>query len=262
MRYHPLSMNNHQPRSIAIAEIAGRDSVAAAVAAVRARGFSQLLPTIALTGTETGDAGAPLRAIELLTTLLGETCEVLEPIHLQESALWSALNARFAAAVSERYRMYSSCLACHLYLHLLRAPVSWAHGNAPIIAGERETHDGRVKLSQTPESIDAAVRVLAHGGIELLQPIRHASGAQVAALVGGGWEEGGAQLGCLLSGNYTRLDGSVTYNQTRYARYIEEFFEPAGRAITDAWRAQRDDGPAVQWNRVVRDVLVASEPRR
>jgi hypothetical protein len=55
--------------TLAIAEIAGRDSVAAAVAAVREHGFDTLLPTIALTGTEIGDFDAPYRAVERLTEL-------------------------------------------------------------------------------------------------------------------------------------------------------------------------------------------------
>src|SRR5450759_3972553 len=45
--------------SVAIAEIAGRDSVAAAVAAVRERGFRTILPTAVYTGTEYGDHDAP-----------------------------------------------------------------------------------------------------------------------------------------------------------------------------------------------------------
>ncbi len=240
---------------LAIAEIAGRDSVAAAVAAVREHRFTRVLPTIALTGTETGDAEAPLRAVDTLRSLLGDACEVLDPVYLQEPRLWSALNARFAAEVSTRWGVSSPCLACHLYLHLLRVPLAWELGDVPVIAGERDTHDGRIKLSQTTGSIDAAIRVLAYAEIELLQPIRHASGDEVAELVGGTWDEGGEQLGCLLSGNYVTLDGSVSFDETGYERYLAEFFEPVGRAVVDAWRAEGDGGAVPEWNAVVRGVL-------
>ncbi len=248
-------MDANVTASLAIAEIAGRDSVAAAVAAVEARGFTRLLPTIALTGTDTGDASAPLRAIETLERLLGNHCEVLEPVYLQEPRLWAAMNARFSAEVAGRYGVTSPCLACHLYMHLLRVPVSWELGGVPVIAGERDTHDGRIKLSQTTGSIDAAVRVLAHADIELLQPIRHADGDEVAALVGGNWDEGGAQLGCLLSGNYVELDGTVRFDRAGYDRYLAEFFEPVGRAIVDAWRTESDGGAGPDWDAVVRGVL-------
>ncbi|MDZ4180793.1 MAG: hypothetical protein U1E29_16450 [Coriobacteriia bacterium] len=257
-----MMQNSSPPHSttegFAIAEIAGRDSVAAAVAAVAERGFTSLLPTIAFTGTETGDPDAPLRAVATLQGLLGDRCEVLEPVYLQEPELWSAMNARYAGVLGERYGLCSPCLACHLHLHLLRVPLSWESGGAPVIAGERDTHDGRVKLSQTTGSIDSAVRVLAYAGIELLQPIRHASGEEVAALVGASWDEGAGQLECLLSGNYAAADGSVTFDADAYTRYLHEFFEPLGLAVVDAWRAQRGGGPSPQWHSIVVEVLEAS----
>jgi hypothetical protein len=240
---------------LAIAEIAGRDSVAAAVAAVREHGFTRVLPTIAFTGTETGDRQAPLRAVETLAGLLGDDCEVLDPIALTDPALWAAMNARYAAVVSSRYGTCSPCLACHLYLHLLRVPVSWDSGNAPVIAGERDSHDGRIKLSQLPSGIDGSVRVLAHAGVELIEPIRHASGAEVAGLVGDGWAEDGDQLGCVLSGNYVELDGSVRHDEEAYERYLEGFFEPVGIAIVDAWRAERVGGDAPDYATMVAAVL-------
>jgi hypothetical protein len=247
--------------NLALAEIAGRDSVAAAIAATRGRGFTRLLPTIALTGTETGDMDAPIRAVETLERLLDGSAEVLEPVFVQDQSLWSAMNARFATTVRERYGIYSACLACHLYMHLLRVPLAWELGNAPVIAGERDTHDGRIKLSQTTQSIDAAVRVLAYADIELIQPIRDASGDEVAQLVGGEWEEGGGQLGCVLSGNYISPDGSVTYDEAAYERYIAGFFEPIGKAVLDAWRAQGFEGAEPpDFTNLIADIL-EQDPR-
>ncbi|HSQ22523.1 MAG TPA: hypothetical protein VLQ52_06995, partial [Coriobacteriia bacterium] len=174
---------------------------------------------------------------------------------LSDPALWSAMNARPAAEIQQRFGVYSPCLACHLYLHLLRAPLAWSHHNAPVIAGERDTHDGRVKLSQTPESIDAAIRVLGSAGVELLQPVRALGGEDIAALAGDDWDERIGHLGCQLSGNYVCFDGTVSYDEAGYARYIAEFYEPVGRAVLDAWRAEREGAPATDFNAVVRGVL-------
>lgn len=241
----------------AIVEIAGRDSVAAAVVAVRERGFRTLVPTIAYTGTETGDRQAPMRAVETLRRLLGGSVDVHEPVALSDPALWSAMNARPAAEIMRRFNVYSPCLACHLYLHLLRVPLAWSHGNAPVVSGERATHDGKVKLSQTAASMAAAERVLAHAGIELLAPVRDASGDDIAAVVGPDWAQGGEQMGCQLSGNYVNFDGTVTYDEAGYARYLAEYFEPVGRAIIDAWRAERAGAPAADFEAVIRGVLGA-----
>ncbi|MHB8741474.1 MAG: hypothetical protein ACYC62_09920, partial [Coriobacteriia bacterium] len=164
--------------SLAIVEIAGRDSVAAAVAAVRERGFRELVPTIAFTGMETGDREAPMRAVATLRALVSDRAIVHDPVAVSDPALWSAMNARPCAEVRRRFGVCSPCLACHLYLHLLRVPLAWSHGDAPVIAGERDSHDGRIKLSQLPEGIEAAGRVLGYAGIELVQPIRKARGAE------------------------------------------------------------------------------------
>jgi len=193
----------------------------------------------------------------VLQQSLGAECHVLEPVVLSDPPLWSALNTRFAAGVRSLLGLWSPCLACHLYLHLLRVPISWQAGNTPIIAGERDSHDGRVKLSQLPQGIDATGRVLAHAGIELMQPLRSWTGAEVAALVGNRWQEGHGQLGCLLSGNYTQLDGSVLYDETAYAAYALHFLEPVGRAVVDAWRKNHEDNDSDQpdYVAIVRAVL-------
>jgi hypothetical protein len=237
---------------LGIVEIAGRDSIAAAVMAVRERGLTTLLPTSVATGTEYGDEHAPDRAVEHLADLLGDDVQVLPPLRLGSPALWAALNGRFAQVISDRYRVWSPCLACHLYMHLMRLPLARAVGCAPIIAGERDTHGGRVKLSQTPAGIDACIRVLARGGVELLEPIRKVrDGDIVSALVGPGWGAGARQLCCVHSGNYADLDGEVSYDELAYARYVHGFLEPVGIAVVEAW----DETTEPDYERLVRGVL-------
>jgi hypothetical protein len=219
---------------LAIAAIAGRDSVAAAVEAARDGGFSAILPTSVATGTEYGRTDSVLEAVAALRDLLSGEADVLDPIRLGSPALWAALNGRFAAEITARWGLFSACLACHLYVHVARIPLAWSLGNAPVITGERDTHDGRIKLSQTSTSIEAETRVLAHAGIELITPIRTADSGDVERLVGG-WREKENRLRCVHSGNYVRADGSVEFEEASYNAYLREFFEPAGIAVVDAW---------------------------
>ena len=249
---------------LAIGAVAGRDSIAAIVSAVRTEGFSAVLPTSVATGTEYGDADAPLLAVRVLREALGDEAEVLDPLRIGSPRLWAALNGRFAAEIAARWGTYSPCLACHLYVHLARVPLSWALGGAPIITGERDTHDSRVKLSQTAASIEAETRVLAYAGVELLTPVRTAAGEEIGALVPG-WREGERQLCCVHSGNYRRLDGEEHLDDHEYGRYLREFFEPAGRAVVDCWRAAGLDGSGaerpldaapIDYEALIRDVLL------
>lgn len=218
----------------AIASLAGRDSVAAIVQAVRERGFTTIVPTSVATGTEYGSLDEVEAALTYTRDALGPDVEVLDVVRFGSPQMWAALNGRFASEVRERYGMGSPCLSCHLYVHLARVPLALDLGGLPIITGERDTHDGAIKLSQTIDSIDAEVRVLARAGIELLVPVRAYSHAQVDELVPG-WNPGERQLSCVHSGNYRRIDGTTDYDREAHRRYVEEFYEAAGNAIIDAW---------------------------
>lgn len=225
---------------LAIVAVAGRDSVAAALVAARERGFSVLLPTSVATGTEFGDEFAPVRAAAVLRELAGPDLEVLPVVRFGSPRLWAALNGGFATRVAERFGLCSPCLACHLYVHLARVPLAWALGEPPIVTGERDSHDGRLKLSQTPASIEAERLVLDEAGVELITPIRGFSGSDVADVLAGRWQAAGHELECVHSGNYAREDGSVRLDADAYARYLAEFFIPAGLSVVGAWRAHAE----------------------
>lgn len=222
------------PGSVAIASLAGRDSVAAIVQAVRERGFTTIVPTSVATGTEYGSLEEIAHAMAFTRAVLPPEVEVLDYVRFGSPPLWRALNGRFGALVQERFGMNSPCLSCHLYVHLARLPLALALGGAPIITGERDTHDGHIKLSQTVDSIDAEVRVLARAGVELLVPIRTFSHADVDLLVPG-WDPGDRQLSCVHSGNYRALDGATIYDRAAHMNYVNGFYEPAGNAVVNAW---------------------------
>jgi len=219
--------------SAAIGAFAGRDSAAAIVQAVRERGFSTILPTSIATGTEYGSAAELDWALEYTRRALPDT-EVLDVVRFGSAPLWRALNGRFASEIQLRYGMSSPCLACHLYVHLARVPLALSLGGLPVITGERDTHDGYIKLSQTVDSIDAEVRVLARAGVELLVPVRTFSNSEINELVPG-WDPGKRQLSCVHSGNYRLSDGSIDYDREAHQRYVTGFYEPAGNAVVDAW---------------------------
>jgi len=243
---------------LAIGEIAGRDSIAAAVKACASGKIKTILPTVVYTGTEYGDWSSVTRNVETLRDRLDNDCSVLDIVFLGNPDLWSALNGRYASIVYSEFGTYSPCLACHLYMHLCRVPLSLALGKTPIISGERDAHHGSIKLSQTPKSIDASSEVLAYAGVELLLPIRDINdNKEVERLVGEGWKQDERQLKCTLSGNYRGLNKEVAYNEELHERYIKDFLIPCGRAIIDEWLVKKPDSD-LKVSRIDYDTIIKS----
>jgi len=220
---------------LAMVEIAGRDSVAAAVKAVSEEGFTELLPTYAYTGTEHGAWSSVGHAVKRLTARLPEI-RVHPLLVMGSPRFWQALNGRFMGALIARYGFLSPCIGCHLYLHSVRIPLSVSLGRIPVISGERERHNGTIKINQIGEALSRYESLSAEFGVRLLLPLRHIrDGNQIEEIVGLPWEEGKEQLGCVLSGNYRGVDGSVNLVEEQVVRYLETFACPVTREIVTAY---------------------------
>jgi hypothetical protein len=216
---------------LAIVEIAGRDSVAAAVRAVEEQGFTDLLPTYVYTGTEYGPWSAVMEAVRRLSRRLPKV-RTHSLLVFGSPRFWHALNGRFVGELISRFGFYTPCVGCHVYLHSIRIPLSLILGKPPIISGERELHDGSIKLNQISEALTVYQKIAGEFGIELLFPLRNiAEGNQIKDILGLDWEENREQLGCVLSGNYRRMNGSPVLTSQQVQRYLDEFASPASKRI-------------------------------
>ena len=222
---------------LAIVEIAGRDSLAAAVKSVEEEAFTDLLPTYVYTGTEHGPWTRVEKAVERLARRMPEV-RVHELLVLGSPDFWRALNGRFISELVSSWGSCLFCLGCHLYLHSVRIPLALTLGEVPIIAGERERHDRRIKLNQIPEALNVYQGLANDFGVQLLFPLRHiADGDHIEEILGYHWQEDGEQLGCVLSGNYRRLDGSVHGTPSQVQRYLQEFASPCAKKILESYAA-------------------------
>jgi hypothetical protein len=225
----------------AIVEIAGRDSVAAALRAAAEADYDLFLPTIAYTGTEFGDWRLPFEKVEYFRERVRGVrtrVDVLEPVVLGALELWRLLCGRYVLAQYRRFGFYTPCIGCHVYLHAVRVPLAKLTGCDVVVAGERESHGGVVKLNQIPTALDAYVDLLARFDVELSLPLRHvSSGAEIEALVGAEWGEREGQLQCVLSENYRDADGSVPYDEEAVRRFLDEFALPLAERAVDAYLA-------------------------
>jgi hypothetical protein len=231
---------------LAIVEIAGRDSVAAAIQAVKNNGFMDLLPTYAYTGTEHGPWSNVEQALERLCDGLSNV-RVHGLVVLGSPLFWQAMNGRFISEFMVKFRFYTPCIGCHLYLHAVRIPLARFLGGVPIIAGERERHNGSVKISQIPEAIDCYTSFTEKFGIDLLLPLRHiADGRAIKEIIGLDWRQDKEQLKCSLAGNYRLNNGQIGVEAMGAVRFLEEFaLEFTGRIVSSYLKGQIPDHMSV-----------------
>jgi len=246
-------------QNLAIGEIAGRDSIAAIIKVFEEEDIDAVLPTVVHTGTEYGDykilednVKYLRKRLSDLGLLSGHANPVLNSITLSEPALWHALNGRFLSVLFKRFGFCPSCLGCHLYMHLIRAPLAWRIGADKIISGERKSHAGNVKINQLPVALDAHKEVLNYVGVELLFPLREVVlNDEIEFLIGSDWEQGERQLKCALSGNYRALDGKVEYDEGVLKKYFDEFAIPVSKEILRLWKEDKE----VDYIKVIREIL-------
>ena len=115
-------------------------------------------------------------------------------------------------------------MGCHLYLHALRIPLARRVGCGVIIGGERESHQGKIKINQIGVALDAYISFVRKFDIELLLPLRRvSSNREIESIISRYGEESGEQLECVLSKNYLDVDGEVVYSESDIKRFFDEF---------------------------------------
>jgi hypothetical protein len=243
-------------KKAAIAELAGRDSIAAAIKCLEEMEVEALLPVYTYTGTEYGSFEYLGRAAEWLKKRLGSG-RVGNLVLLGSPKFWHGLNGRWVKELIGRYGFYTPCIGCHVYLHASRIPLAKALGVKSVISGEREYHDGREKINQISTAISAYRSLLFQFDVSLFTPLaKIRSTAEIDGIIGTKWDEMGDQLQCVLSANYRDAMGNLHFgpehfDQDRIQGYLSEFALPmASRVIEGLVR-----GEAMDYARIARQVL-------
>jgi len=217
---------------LAIVEMAGRDSVAAAIKGIEEYEFSDLLPTYVYTGTEFGNWQSVINAIERLKQKLPKEIRVHDLLVFGSPGFWQALNGRYASDLMNKYGFYTPCIGCHLYLHTTRIPLAVLLGNRPIIAGERENHDGSIKINQISKALDSYEDLAGRLKISLLMPLRQRKdGSQIEKIIGSDWKQDKDQPGCVLSGNYRDPQGNNMIKKQDAVNLLDNFLVPCAEKI-------------------------------
>jgi hypothetical protein len=157
-------------------------------------------------------------------------------------------------------------LGCHLYLHAARIPFARLLGadgkGAPIISGERETHDRKVKINQVAPALEAYASLCAEFGVELMLPIRQVDqGSRIEEILGLAWPEGGEQVDCVLSGNYRGCHDEVDYDPDALLAFLNEFALPLTRRILVEYLADRVPKHMDLANKLMRGLTAPAKDR-
>lgn len=221
---------------LAIVEMAGRDSVAAAIKGVEEGGFTDLLPTYVYTGTEHGSWESASRAVDHLKVRLNGKTNIHQLLVLGSPLFWQALNGRYISELIKRFGFYTPCIGCHLYLHSSRIPLSVLLGNKPVITGERENHDGSVKINQIPEALDSYESLSNRFEVPLHMPIKTINdGRKIEEIIGIDWKQDKDQLHCVLSGNYRNIDGKNIIKKSDTLDFLNSFALPCAEKIIESY---------------------------
>jgi len=250
-----------QVPQLAIGEMAGRDSVAAILAALESDDVQAVLPIAVYTGTEYGDwRGFERNAGHLRAVALDRFGKpVLDLVWMGSPKLWQALNGRFVTDIVRRFGAYSPCLACHFYLHAVRVPLAVQLGVRVVIGGDREQHDRRAKINQIAPAMDLYRQFLLRFGLELREPLRSvANTADLDALLGPAWPGGSPQPRCVFSGNFHPLDGREGWTPAEVVHFLHGLAYPALEEIV----ADLAAGRPVDYEQVVAKHLARVEPSR
>jgi len=228
-----------------IGEFSGRDSVAAILKAFEDDDVKYILPIATFAGTEYGNYDVIhdnyLHLRYRVEELYGSN-KVLYPLieHSRED-IWAIMNGRPTGLLTEKYGFYSPCIGCHLYFHLTKLEFA-SQLSGKIISGERESHDGRVKVNQLGVTLDTYVQVIKELGCELIMPLRHMEdGSEVERLIGWDWKEGFAHPECVLSGNYRDVQGKASYKDDVLELFLSQYIKPVGQIVGEYLMSQNVD---------------------
>ncbi|WP_430886361.1 hypothetical protein [Fusibacter sp. JL216-2] len=222
---------NYNKKTV-IGEFSGRDSVAAILKAFEDEDIDYILPVATFAGTEYGDFNVIYKNYKHLQKrvkdLYGDKKVLYPLIEYSREDIWALMNGRLSGELSRKFGFYSPCIGCHLYFHLTK--LNFARPLSGIIlSGERESHDGRIKVNQLGESLDIYQEVIASFDCQLRMPLRHMDdGHEVESLIGWEWKEGLAHPDCVLSRNYRSCDGKAVYDKNCLERLLQEYVKPAG----------------------------------
>ncbi len=233
---------NDYHKSTVIGELSGRDSVAAIMKAFEDEDIKYILPVATSSGTEYGDYDVIYENFKKMKAEVkkryGDKKIVYPLIEYNREDIFALINGRYITELIKKFEFYSPCIGCHLYFHLTKIPFA-NNLSKRIISGERESHDGKVKVNQLHETLEEYKKILGDAGFDLLMPLQNIKdGSEIEKLIGFKWDEGKEHPKCVLSGNYRDISGKAVYSSDLIKKLFKGYLVPVAHEISKYFKEE------------------------
>jgi len=212
-----------------IAELAGKDSIAAIIKYAEKNKNSFILPTVVKIPSEENryeDLFDYYKKLQGYIELKGS--HMYTPLILNATKYWWDLN-KSIKKINDNYKFYTPCIACHALLHLIRIPLAKQYSNK-IITGERLSHNGKFKINQNKLVLNVYNDMFSYYNIKLVQPLLNIKSSNKIDLM---LSEFHTQynisqieyMSCFLSNNF-RIDSEDDLAQYNITEYCYQYLIP------------------------------------
>lgn len=218
--------------SIYIAEIAGKDSIAAVHMVIRENPNAIIIPSIVYTRTEYGGFDSYYNSVEFLKNFAKERNVIFKDIHnLSDEKLWNIMCIKYQYQIYSKFSFYTPCIMCHLFAHLLRVPLFYEYAAEAMITGERFLHNGIQKINQHPLTIDCFKRILEHAKVKIEQPLAMIMDTNIidSEIANINIIRHANDTKCVLSGNLN----DYYLKELELKKFLNKFVEPIGIYIVE-----------------------------
>ena len=232
----------------AILEVAGKDSVAAAIAYLQNNHVTELIGIGIFHRGFYGNFSEPEIHFQQISTSLQQKLPQLQTsfYYLDVADLFQWTIVQPMGIIQKHFSQYSPCPPCHLFFHMMRIPLVKHLGVTRIITGERAAHDAGLKLNQLPEILDLFNTLIQKQGITLEQPLKNIhEDEKIFTLLGKDWKSV-EPFRCIFSKNYLDEDGQVHFDIPNLIKTLQKFYYPLFDQIIQ-YIASEQSAPKQKW---------------
>jgi hypothetical protein len=215
----------------AIADIAGRDSIAAILKFSDNRLFQELQPLTVYVPVDPLSIAIRSNIVMRLKEVLRNQGNLRPLIAIGDLELWRTLNAQYVSLLEKKFGFYTPCIGCHLYINTLKILVARAFNTSLTISGERESHDKKLKINQLPKVLDLMNDFMSKYKIINLQPLRKiVNNSEVELILHTAGFKRNISGTCIFRDNYRGANFKIIPDLKAVIKFLKQFAFPIAKA--------------------------------